>query len=46
MSSYGRQAHEIAREEEHSELLARNIFVITMIGVVAFVAGTFFLISG
>lgn len=46
MSNYGRQAHEIAREEDHSELLARNIFVITMLGVVAFAAGTYFLISG
>jgi len=40
--SYGRPAHEVARLEAHPAELARNVFRITMFGVVAFIGVTFY----
>lgn len=40
--AYGRESHEVARLEAHPQELARNVFRITMFGVVAFVGVTFY----
>jgi hypothetical protein len=40
--SYGREGYEVARLEQHPQELARNVFRITMLGVVAFVGFTFY----
>lgn len=34
-----------AQAEEHAELLARNIFNITMLGAVAFVVACFYMVA-
>lgn len=36
-----RETHEIEAAEEHSELLAKNIFAVTMVGAVGFFAACF-----
>jgi hypothetical protein len=36
--SHGGRARELARDEEHAELLGRNAFVITMLGAVGFLS--------
>jgi len=41
---YGRPDHEVARLEQHPQELARNVFRITMLGVVAFVGMTFYVL--
>jgi hypothetical protein len=45
MQPAARQAHDIAREELQAQLLARNVFRITMVGLFGFLAATFYVMA-
>lgn len=40
-----RQSYEVEREEIHVELLARNVFWITVLGFFGFLAATFYAVA-